>query len=71
MTPAKNFRSEKTLIFMRLKLRFCEILRNAFRGFNSRRLHHIELRSDSDVFRMAREVSASKSKGFLKETVKV
>jgi hypothetical protein len=28
-----------------VKTHYCEILRNAFIGFNSRRLHHTEFRS--------------------------
>ena len=55
-----------------VKTHFCEIMRNNFIGFNSRRLHHLEdCEKKSFVLRMARLVSASKSKGFLKETVKV
>ena len=45
---------------------------SAGQGFESPRLHHLEHCSEtSDVLRMAREVSAKQSKGFLKETVKV
>ena len=42
------------------------------RGFNSRRLHHFEYRSETaSVLRTVTVVSANKFQGFLKVTVKV
>jgi len=56
-TSNENYGNEKKLIFTRSELHFCEILRNDFRGFNSRRLHHFEfIAATSVVLRMARLV---------------
>jgi hypothetical protein len=53
-TSGENFGNEKKLIFMRSKLHFCEVMRNDFRGFNSRRLHHFEIREKIRAMRIPR-----------------